>query len=59
MTSDTDKAASKAKAARLRQQIARLSGAAPEPPAAPPAKGPLSPREFIAQRMRALAGKKK
>ena len=81
MTTGSDKAARQAKAAELRETIARLAqasaagdaaikGQAPEPPAAtnstkapsPPALpggAAANPRDFIAQRMRELAAKKK
>ncbi|MDQ6881618.1 MAG: hypothetical protein M3150_05950 [Pseudomonadota bacterium] len=68
MTTPGDKAARRAKAAQLRSRIARLTGASagapdsePEttPSPAAPASPPANPRDFIAQRMRELAAKKK
>ena len=69
MTNGSDKAARQAKAAELRAAIARLAqastggdaaikGHAPEPPALPGGAA-ANPRDFIAQRMRELAAKKK
>ena len=73
MTRPADKAAREVKAAQLRQRIAGLTGnsagnadgaAEPAPPgaatpAAPPVPAPSNPRDFIAQRMRELAARKK
>ena len=69
MTRPADKAARDVKAAQLRQRIAGLTGksagnadgaAEPAPPGpATPVPAPSNPRDFIAQRMRELAARKK
>ncbi len=69
MTTPADKAARQAKAAQLRGRIDRLTGVSagtPDadkpvvtPSAAAPVSQPANPRDFIAQRMRELAAKKK
>ena len=68
MTTPGDKAARQAKAAQLRGRIDRLTGASAGPPdgqpevtpsPAAPVSQPANPRDFIAQRMRELAAKKK